>query len=124
MKRRGAFNTMWTALARRAGDDVVGMGALLGAVPRMLGAAVRGRYPLLSRSRVAMSVLAVLYVISPFDLMPEVVMFLFGTVDDAVVATWAVGALMSEAEMFRAWERGQVTPSSTGGKVTPGDVVD
>ena len=48
-----------------------GLGEQLSAVPRMVGASVQGRYDGLSRGRLAMIVMLLLYVILPIDFLPE-----------------------------------------------------
>ena len=130
MKRRtGAFRALWLVLHRHAGGDVLGFGALLAAVPRMVGRSLRGAYPLLNRKRTIMAGLGLLYVLSPIDLIPEgVLMLLFGPLglvgyaDDSVVLAWSVGTLLAEAELFTQWERGLTAGDSS--TVIDGEVVD
>jgi uncharacterized membrane protein YkvA (DUF1232 family) len=74
------------------------------AVPRMVGGALSGRYPILTKGRIGLLVLAVAYLISPVDLVPEAVLSVFGLIDDGVVALWLGGALLVETERFLAWE--------------------
>jgi uncharacterized membrane protein YkvA (DUF1232 family) len=88
--------------ARRPGAP--GIGAHLAAVPRMLALGLTGRYPGLSKSRLAMALLGVLYVVSPVDLMPEILLGVFGLGDDALVAAWVAGAVLSETDAFLRWE--------------------
>lgn len=78
----------------------------------MVGRALTGRYAGLSRPRLVLVVLGLLYLISPVDLVPEALFNVFGLGDDAVVALWLVGWFLAETERFLAWER------------TPPDVVD
>jgi uncharacterized membrane protein YkvA (DUF1232 family) len=73
----------------------------------MLGGAVSGRYPALSRGRLGLIALALAYLVSPVDLLPEVVVPLLGFADDGVVALWLGGAFLAETERFLAWEREQ-----------------
>jgi len=56
-------------------------------------------------------------VATPIDLVPEALFLLFGLVDDAVVATWLAGAVLSETDRFLDWERRPKT-------VIPGQVID
>jgi len=74
------------------------------ALPRMVGGALTGRYSVLTRGRVAMLVLAVAYLVSPVDLVPEAVLSVFGLLDDGVVALWLGGALLVETQRFLDWE--------------------
>lgn len=90
------------------------LGARLGAVPRMVGASLRGDYHGLGWSRLAALAAAVAYVVSPVDLMPEAFLTVLGLADDAVVVAWIVAALVSDTEDFLAWE-GAAASSGTGG---------
>ena len=44
--------------------------------------------------------------LSPFDLVPEAFLSIFGFADDALVVSWIAAALVNETETFLAWERG------------------
>jgi uncharacterized membrane protein YkvA (DUF1232 family) len=57
--------------------------------------------------------LAVLYVVSPLDVLPDVLP-LIGVADDAMVVVWLAGAVLSETGDFLAWDRA----GSTAGKRT------
>ena len=48
---------------------------------------------------------AVLYVVSPLDLVPEAILPLVGLGDDAIVIAWIATALVNQTEGFLAWER-------------------
>ena len=76
----------------------------------MIKASVRGEYD--GGKRLLMMAAASLYIISPIDLIPELAFMVFGLIDDAVVATWLAGALLSETERFLEWEtrRSSVIP--------------
>ncbi|NMH90290.1 DUF1232 domain-containing protein [Pseudonocardia bannensis] len=89
--------------SRRPGAP--GLGDRLRALPRMLGGAVSGRYPEMTRGRLALFVLAVAYLVSPVDIVPEAVLALLGLADDAVVALWLGGAFLGETQRFLDWER-------------------
>lgn len=73
----------------------------------MLSSAFSGSYPELSRGRLGLIVLALAYLVSPVDLVPEALFALLGLVDDAVVALWVGGAFLSETDRFLEWERRQ-----------------
>lgn len=109
--RKAAMTALWTALSssRRGGPS---LGARLGALPRMIWAIVTGRYD--GKARLAGMALAGAYIISPVDLIPDwfVVFFGIGLVDDAAVAVWLAGAVLSETERFLLWEaeRAKVIP--------------
>ncbi len=75
------------------------------ALPRMVGDALSGRYVALGHGRLAMLGLALAYLVSPVDVVPEAVVPLLGLVDDGVVALWLGGAFLAETDRFLAWER-------------------
>jgi uncharacterized membrane protein YkvA (DUF1232 family) len=99
--RKAAFGALWTVLRGARGGPT--LGTRLSALPRMLRATFTGRYD--GKGRVAAMLLAVLYVVSPIDLIPEAFFAFFGLADDAFVAVWLAGALLSETERFLVWER-------------------
>ncbi|MBO3738161.1 YkvA family protein [Actinoplanes flavus] len=102
LKRAAAF----TALARALTAGTRGGPTLaqrLGALPRMIAATVRGRYD--GGLRLALMAAATAYVVSPVDAVPEMFVFLFGLVDDAVAVTWLAGTILSETERFLEWEQ-------------------
>lgn len=116
VRRIAAIRALWRVLytARRPG--AVGLKGHLAAVPRMVTQGMTGRYPHLGRGRLGLAVLAVVYVLSPVDLVPELFLPLVGLGDDAVVLAWAFGAVLAETEAFLAWERDR-------GRVVAGEVV-
>jgi uncharacterized membrane protein YkvA (DUF1232 family) len=105
MGRVAALTTLWRALRASRRPGAPGIGAQLAAVPRMLGASLSGRYPHLARGRIVLAVLGLVYVLSPVDIMPEVLLGPFGLGDDALVTAWVVGALLGETERFLQWEQ-------------------
>jgi uncharacterized membrane protein YkvA (DUF1232 family) len=104
-QRIAAFRALWKALvhARRPGAPSVG--DRLRALPLMLIGAVTGRYRQLGRGKLALFVLAIAYLISPVDLVPELFLPLIGLGDDVVVALWLGGAFLVETERYLAWQR-------------------
>ncbi len=107
VRRAAAFKVFAQALRGSRGPGSVGVGARLGAVPRMLSQGFRGRYPGLDKGRVAISFLGLVYVLSPVDAIPEIIVPLLGLGDDAVVAAFVVGSLLSEVDAFLEWEAQQ-----------------
>ncbi|OLT21131.1 hypothetical protein BJF78_08810 [Pseudonocardia sp. CNS-139] len=105
--RIAAFQALWRAItqARRAGAP--GLLDRVRALPRMVRASFRGGYPQVSRGRLALIVLALAYLVSPVDIVPEAFLALLGLTDDAVVALWLGGAFLAETERYLAWEREQ-----------------
>ncbi|NJC70266.1 DUF1232 domain-containing protein [Planosporangium thailandense] len=104
----------WTALLRVFKPGTPGLGRRLAAIPRMLGATLRGEYD--GKGRLTMMTIAGLYILSPIDLVPEAIFLVLGLVDDAAVAAWFAGALLDETERFLEWERQRAM-------VVPGHVV-
>ena len=105
----------WTALLRGFKPGTPGLGKRLAAIPRMIAATMRGEYD--GKGRLAMMALAGAYIVSPIDLVPELVLFVLGLVDDAAVAVYFAGALLDETERFLEWERKRAN-------VVPGEVIN
>ncbi len=114
-RRAAALTAIWKALMSSQGPS---LGKRLAALPRMFWHSITGRYDGLGR--IFLMAIATVYIISPIDFLPEIALGPIGLIDDAVVATWVVGAVLSETERFLAWEH-----IRRGGKGTPpGRVVD
>jgi uncharacterized membrane protein YkvA (DUF1232 family) len=105
VRRAAAMTALWTALRAANRPGVPGVRARFAAVPRMIRLGLSGRYPFLDKGRLGLAVLALVYVVSPIDFVPEAFVPLLGLGDDAVVVTWLVGSLMAEAGAFLDWER-------------------
>jgi hypothetical protein len=112
--RTAAFVALWRQLRAAHGGD--GLGARLRALPRMIGASVRPRQRYDGLWRLALIAAAVVYVIWPVELIPELFLGPVGLIDDAVVITWLAGAVLSETGRFLQWERDR-GPAIGGGKV-------
>lgn len=76
----------------------------LRAMPRMLRAAVKGEYRGLTKGKLAMLGMAVAYIVSPIDVIPDFLLGL-GIVDDFGVFLWLATALLGESGQFVEWER-------------------
>lgn len=85
------------------------LGDRVAALPRMFSSAISGQYPN-SRARLSLLVLALAYLVSPIDLLPEAFLGLLGLLDDAVVAVWLGGAFLDETDRFVRWERDPRSP--------------
>lgn len=108
--------------ARRPGSP--SLGERFAALPRLLRAAASRRYDDVRVGRLAMMALAVAYILSPIDLMPEALFWVFGVADDAAVAAWLAGAVLLETDRFLVWERTTQGNASPGGPaVVRGQVV-
>jgi uncharacterized membrane protein YkvA (DUF1232 family) len=92
------------AAAAAAAEGPTGFGARLASIPRLVRDVLSGRYDGLSKGRLALMVLAVLYVLSPVDLLPEGFLPLVGLADDAAVAAWIVAAIFGATTAYRSWE--------------------
>jgi len=113
LKRTAAF----TALARALTSGARGgpsLGKRLAALPRMIRATTRGEYD--GGLRLAMMAAATAYVVSPIDVVPELLLMVFGLADDALMVAWLAGSVLAETERFLAWEARPDT-------VIPGHVV-
>jgi len=88
-------------------DSKVSLWERTRAIPRMLGAKLRGRYPELGGGKLFMMLVLVGYIISPIDFVPELIFSVFGLVDDVAVAVWLTTMALGESERFVVWERGQ-----------------
>ncbi|WP_088320767.1 YkvA family protein [Kineosporia sp. R_H_3] len=104
VRRAAALKVFWQTMrgSRAAGAPTAG--ARLGAVPRMVAQGMRGTYPHLDRGRILVALLGLVYVLSPVDAIPEIIVPILGFGDDAVVAAFVFGSLLSEADAFLEWE--------------------
>jgi uncharacterized membrane protein YkvA (DUF1232 family) len=69
---------------------------------RLLSAYAKGEYREVSLKNLAFSAAALLYLISPFDLLPD---FLpLGLFDDLAILTWVYENFQTEIEAFLQWE--------------------
>ena len=102
LRRTAAF----TALARALTSGARGgppLGRRLAALPRMIGATTRREYD--GGLRLALMAAATAYVVSPVDVVPEALLWVFGLADDAVMLTWLAGSVLAETERFLEWEQ-------------------
>ena len=77
----------------------------MASVPRLVRATVRGEYAGTTRGRLLALVAALLYVVSPIDLVPEMFLPILGLGDDALVIGWIAARVINETESFLTWER-------------------
>ncbi|HET9517303.1 MAG TPA: YkvA family protein [Actinoplanes sp.] len=115
LRRTAAFTALARALASgaRGGPSI---GTRVAALPRMLWATARGEYD--GGLRVALMTAATVYVVSPVDFVPELLLIPFGLADDAVMITWLAGSILSETGRFLEWE--QQRRSVVAGQVVDG----
>jgi uncharacterized membrane protein YkvA (DUF1232 family) len=102
IRRTAAFTALWRALtaAHRGGP---GLGARLTSLPRLAWSSLRGEYD--GTARFMMMGLATLYVVSPIDAVPEILLGPLGLLDDGIVVAWIVGTFLAETDRFIAWEQ-------------------
>jgi uncharacterized membrane protein YkvA (DUF1232 family) len=102
LKRTAAFTALGKALVSgaRGGPS---LGTRVAAIPRMLKATARHEYD--GGMRLALMTAATIYVVSPVDFVPELLLSVFGLADDAVAAVWLAGMVLSETERFLEWEK-------------------
>ena len=110
--RWGVFRNLATAVRTAVRPGSPGMAERLASLPRLARATFTGEYPGATRGRLLMIAGALLYVVSPIDLVPEAFLSVFGLADDAFVVSWLAAAVINETESFLAWER--TTPSRRG----------
>lgn len=103
--RWGALRSLARAFRNATRSGTPGVGARLSALPRLVWATFTGEYAGTSRGRLLAIVAGLLYVISPVDLVPELLLPLIGLADDAVVISWIAVALINDTESFLSWER-------------------
>ncbi len=108
--RTTAFVALVRALRGAGRHGTPGIGERLRAVPRLVGATLSGRYRGTSRGQLGLLALAVLYTLSPIDLVPEAFIPFLGLADDALVVSWIAGRLLSETEAFLSWEDAEPAP--------------
>ncbi|ADB34898.1 protein of unknown function DUF1232 [Kribbella flavida DSM 17836] len=79
------------------------------ALPRLLKAARSGEYPGLPTSRMALWGFALLYLVSPIDVLPELLPII-GVADDAGVAVWLFTSVSTAAGLYLRHERERGLP--------------
>lgn len=118
-RRKAAYAA---AASAAASDGPTGFLARVGSIPRMVRDVLTGRYDGLSKGRLLVMVLAVGYILSPIDLVPEALLTIPGLADDAAVAGWLIAALIGATTAYRHWENGRV-PTVDDPRVVPGEVL-
>jgi uncharacterized membrane protein YkvA (DUF1232 family) len=103
--RWGAFLSLVNAFRTATRPGTPGVGARLASLPRLVWATCRGEYQGTSRLRLLLIAGAVVYLISPIDLVPVVLLPLIGVSVDALIISWIAASLINETESFLVWER-------------------
>ncbi|GGM69042.1 hypothetical protein GCM10011609_00850 [Lentzea pudingi] len=74
------------------------------ALPRLWKTWRSGRYPELQRSQVLMWAVALVYLVSPIDVLPEFLPVI-GVTDDAGVLVWLLSSLSVASGSYLRWEK-------------------
>ncbi len=101
--RPGAVRALWKAVSGQRRPGQSSAWTSMRTLPRLLAATATGRYHGTSPGQLALMLLALGYIASPVDVLPEVLLGA-GLLDDAVVLAWLAGALLAETDAFLAWE--------------------
>jgi uncharacterized membrane protein YkvA (DUF1232 family) len=93
--------------ARREKGLVGGFAEDLGALMRLLRAWVKGQYKVVPWKTIVLALVAVIYFVDPFDLVPDFVP-LIGYVDDAGVIGFVLRSIGKDLKVFQQWESERV----------------
>jgi len=77
------------------------------ALPRLLRAARQGTYAGLPKSRIALWALALVYLVSPIDVLPDLLPVI-GVTDDAGVVVWLLTSVSTATGLYLRHERDQL----------------
>ena len=128
MSRRRRQAAYTAAAAAAMSDGPVGFGSRVASIPRLVRDTLNGSYDGLSRNQLFMMAIALLYIVSPIDFLPEGLLTIPGLVDDVAVGGWLIASLLGATTAYRAWESGRpgaydMTPPNGQSAVVPGEVV-
>ena len=104
VRRTAAFVALWQFVRGQSRQGAPSLTTRISAFPRLISAVMSGRWYGLGKGRLALMGLAVLYLFSPVDLVPEGLLLAIGLVDDVVVVSWLAGSALDATERFVAWE--------------------
>ena len=116
-RRSGAY----TAVASEAAKDPMSFLSRVTAVPGMVRDVLLGRYTGLGTGKLFLMLLAVGYIVSPIDLLPEAILTIPGLADDAVVAAWLIGSVLTESTRYL--EHRGVVDVTENPSVIPGEII-
>lgn len=71
---------------------------------RLVGAWATGKYKTVPEKTIILVIVAIVYFLNPFDLIPDFIPFL-GYVDDAAVIAWTIKSVYDDLENFKKWEK-------------------
>jgi len=108
MAKAGRAAATWRAYQEVSRPGSPGLMTRVRALPRMIRGSMRGDYPGLSRSKLGMLGLAVAYIISPVDVIPDFFIGI-GIVDDFGVFLWLMTSLLGASGQYVQWERVRIS---------------
>lgn len=73
----------------------------LGVLYNYISEIIQGKYKDYSGSSLSLALAAIIYVISPLDILPDLIPFT-GYIDDIAIVTWAISKMDKELEKFKA----------------------
>ncbi|WP_395104750.1 YkvA family protein [Actinomadura sp. SCN-SB] len=113
-----AAGQAWNIYSETLAPDAPGMVERVRAIPRMLKATLRGEYKGMSHKTLGLLAVGLVYIVSPLDAVPEILVPVVGLADDTGVALWLASVLVRSAGDYVRWERGGRP------KVVVGDIID
>ncbi|MBX2965486.1 MAG: DUF1232 domain-containing protein [Cyclobacteriaceae bacterium] len=81
--------------------------AKLDVLARLVRAYANGRYSAVSWKTMATILAAIIYVVNPFDLIPDVAPVI-GLTDDFSILVWVYSSVQGEIDKFVAWEQSHI----------------
>lgn len=105
--RWGAFLSLANAFRMATRPGMPGIGTRLASLSRMVRATITGQYTGTSRLRLLLIACALLYLVSPVDLVPVVLVPFIGLSGDALIISWIASSLIKATESFLRWEGDQ-----------------
>ena len=99
------------AALQRPGPPLRAVAGDAAGLVRMVRATVAGHYRRLPRRTLIAAAVGIVYLLNPFDLIPDFIPIV-GLADDAVVLGWVIGRVRKDLDEYLAWEAGH------------GDVID
>lgn len=88
-KNKGMLSEIW--------DDLM-------ALIRLVKAWVQGKYKDVPWETIIWAIVAIIYFVNPFDLIPDFIPFI-GYLDDALVIAWVVRSIKKDLDDFKDWEK-------------------
>lgn len=117
--RWGVLRALGLALRAATKPGAPSLGARLAAVPRLIRATFSGQFRGVSKGQLLTMVAALVYVVSPIDLVPEGIFAILGIADDAMLVGWLAASLINHTEEYLAWERGVTAERPAGPQDAP-----